>query len=889
MPRAAAGPDPAPGPDVGQRWQLHLLGRAELRSPSGQPLRLPGPAATLLLARLALPPQRAHAREELVELLWPGVAPATARNRLRQLLSLLRGLLPPDLLLADRQTLRLADGALACDVSAFEAAVRTHPADAAALYAGELLPGFYEDWVQDERRRLAALAERPEVAAPAPRAGLPRYLTRLLGTEAIAAQLQVAVCQHRLVTLVGPGGGGKTRLAVEVAQALQDAGQPFQRIDFVPLAACTTAPGMADALLVALGLPGGAADPLNTLVQALTGRRVLLVLDNCEQLVETCAPLIAALAARLPQAHWLVTSRRVLGLDGEQELALPTLPLPPARAGIDTLVRNPAVALLLDRARAVAPGLRLHPGNAAALVALVQALDGLPLAIELAATRLRSLAPEALLGLLQTHGEPALALLARSGPRSGHDQRHASILKVVRWSWSLLSPPGQALLAAVAVFEGGFSLAAAQAVAGDLTATDAAQGLDEGVQHALVRAEPAAGRYALYEVVREAALLDLPAEQRARLRSRQRQWMVHWAQALPTSPPLPAVRRELRNVAAALVSAAADGAPADALALWEALQRALSDISLPPAARAALAASLQALPAGPPRAAAQATLARAAMRAGDAASAQALAAAALDELPPPDAGDGLARATVLARVAHIRWRLQRDPAVAAWLDEAATLAKAEGALSLQASVWSVQGAMQRPQDPAAAAALQRQAIAAWRAAGDAHGVNTGRYNLALALTAQPALRVQALQEITQVQADTRAAADWGQLASACNQRGEILSWLRRWDEAVAAYREGIAVADDALELLPLAYCLWNLPGALAHRREPAAAGRLLGFAARFWVERFGALSAADQHDQRRVRRLVAAQCGAARADALLAEGAAFSLPEAVRLALGGPG
>jgi predicted ATPase len=882
MHRAADGPAPAPDPHDRRRWQLHLLGRVLLLAPSGAALRLPGPAATLLLARLALPPQRRHAREELIELLWPGVAPATARNRLRQLLSVLRTLLPPDLLDADRLTLGLADGALACDVALFEAAVRAHQPDAAALYAGELLPGFYDDWVLDERRRLAALAERPEVAAPAPRAGLPRYLTRLLGAEAMAAQLRAAVCQHRLVTLVGPGGGGKTRLAVEVAQALQDAGDPFQRIDFVPLAACTGAPAMADALLVALGLPGGAAEPLNTLVQALTGRRVLLVLDNCEQLVDSAAPFIAALAARLPLAHWLVTSRRVLGLDGEQELALPTLPLPPPRAGIEALARNPAVALLLDRARAVAPGLRLHPGNAPALVALVRALEGLPLAIELVATRLRSLAPELLLGLLQAHGEPALALLARSGPRSGHDERHASMLKVVRWSWSLLNPPAQALLAAVAVFEGGFSLAAASAVCDTLSAGDAALGLDELVQHALLRAEPETGRYALYEVVREAALLALTPAQRTQLRTRQRQWMVRWAQALPASPSLPAVRRELRNIAAALVSAEADGAPDDALALWEALQRALSDISLPPAARAALAQCLQALPASPARAAARATLARAAMRAGDGGAAQALASAALAELP----AQGLPRAVVLARVAHIRWRLQRDTGVAAWLDEAASLAQAEGALALQASVWSVQGAMRRPQDPAAAATLQQQAIAAWQAAGDTHGVNTGRYNLALALTAQPALRAQALQEITQVQADTRAVEDWGQLASANNQRGEILSWLHRWDEAVAAYREGIAVADDALELLPLAYCLWNLPGALAHRREPDSAGRLMGFAARFWAERFGALSAADRHDQRRVQRLVAAQLGPVRARQLMDEGQALSLAEAVRLALG---
>jgi predicted ATPase len=860
---------------------MMVLGRAELRDPSGAVLRLPGNVATLLLARLALPPQRAHAREELVELLWPGVALDIGRNRLRQLLSVLRGLLQPPgvpvLFHADRLTVRLADDMLLCDAARFEAAVRDHQPDAMALYAGELLPGFYEDWVQDERRRLAALAERPEVAAPAPRPGLPRYLTRLLGAESIAARLHEAVLTHRLVTLVGPGGGGKTRLAVEVAQALQDAGEPFQRIDFVPLAACTGAEAMADALLLAFGLPGGTDQPLNALSQALAGRRLLVVLDNCEQLVEAGAPLIAALAGRLPQAHWLITSRRVLGLDGERELVLPALPLPPARAGIDTLARNPALAMLLDRARAVRPDLRLHPGNAEVLAALVRALDGLPLAIELVASRLRSLAPEELLAMLQAQGPAALALLERSGPRSGHDERHASMLKVVRWSWSLLSPSAQALVASLSVFEGGFTVEAASAVHG----ADARLGLDELVQHSMLRAEPDLGRCTMYEVIREAAAAQLDPARRRALRARQRQWMLQWARALPASPQLRAVRRELRNIAAAFVSAAADAAPGDALALFDALQRALSDISLPPAARAALGHSLQALPAGPARAAAQATLARAAMRAGDSAGAQTLATAALAALP----AQGLARAVVLARVAHIRWRLQRDASVSAWLDEALATARAEGALALQASVLSVQGAMRRPQDPAAAATLQREAIAAWQQAADAHGVNTGRYNLAVALGALPDARELALQECARVQADTRAAEDWGQLASACNQRGEILSWLRRWDEAVAAYREGIAVADDALELLPLAYCLWNLPGALAHRREPEAAGRLMGFAACFWAERFGALSATDRHDRRRVQRLVAAQLGAERAEALLAEGAALSLPEAVRLAL----
>jgi hypothetical protein len=273
------------------------------------------------------------------------------------------------------------------------------------------------------------------------------------------------------------------------------------------------------------------------------------------------------------------------------------------------------------------------------------------------------------------------------------------------------------------------------------------------------------------------------------------------------------------------------------------------------------------------------------MRAGDGAAAQALAAAALADLPdlPPR---GLARAVVLTRVAHIRWRLQRDAGVAAGLDEALDIARAEGALALEASVLSIQGAIRRPQDAAAAAALQYQAIAAWHAAGDRHGENTGRYNLALALGALPATREQALAEIAQVRADTRAAEDWGQFASACNLHGELLLRLRRWDEAAAAYRDGITVADDALELLPLAYCLWNLALALARCRQAEAAGRLMGFAARFWVDRFGALNSADQRDLQRLRQLVQVQTDPARADALLAEGAGLSLAQAVRLALG---
>lgn len=887
----AAGPVPGTTP----HWRLRLLGAFDLRdATSGRIIRLPGRSASALLACLAIAPRRGHAREELVERLWPGVAPAVSRNRLRHTLSILRAVLRgPDAtpaIEADRMAIRLVDGALSCDAVRFEALAREgRAAEALALYQGELLPGHYGDWANDERRRLAALADRLAAAAQPGGARrlerLPRYLTRSVGVESTVARLRRTLTQHRLVTLVGPGGLGKTRLAV--AAALAEVGdrsttpdRRSDRVEFVPLAACHTPADVLDAMLLALQVDLRQADAQAALVEALDQPHALIVLDNCEQLAPGCGAMIAALAERLPRVRWLITSRRALGLDGEREFPVPPLPLPEPRASLAELARNPAVALLIDRAQAVREGVRLDDDHAADMVRIVRLLEGVPLAIELAATRLRTLTPARLLQRLQARDDSALALLSRQGPRSGHDPRHASMVEVIAWSWALLAPAAQRLLAALSVFGGSFGADAVDALAGPGEAAPDLL-LDELVQHSMLRAPDADGRFALYEPIREFAAGTLSAETARAHRARHRAWMVQWARALRPGPSPTEVRRELPNVVAALASAVADHAPQDACELFNALQEAFGDLALPPGAMQALDLCARSLAPSKQRAVMGASLARAAWRAGDCEMAERHVATALAELPR----DGLARAQVLARIAHVRWRQRSGGEVSGWLDEALTLAKAADHAGLQASVLAIQGAIQRPKNPDRAAQLQRRAIAAWLCAGDGHGVRTGRHNLALALAAAPAGREEALRQLEAMLGQARAAEDWGQVGFGLNLRGEILCRQRRWADAATAYRESIRTSDDALEVLPLAYGLWNLPRALAHLGDGARAARLMGFAVQFWRTRFGPLSVADTRELRRVERLVAARCGASAAAAALADGATLSLPQAVRLAV----
>ncbi len=906
-------------------WQIRLLGGLAARRGDETITNFASRGVAALLARLALFPQRSHAREELIELLWPGVALDVGRNRLRQVLFTLRQLLEPPgpvaspVLLADRQGVRLVAGALDCDAVRFEAAVRAgRYAEALALYGGELLPGHYDEWIDEERLRLTALFDRagrhaaplattptptqavadspatpiaPAARVPATRAVLPVYLTRFFGRDAEGARLREEVLSHRLVTLLGPGGSGKTRLAVELAASIGTPVAPrFDFIAFVPLVGCSTRAQLLDALLTHLHLRPQGDDAFEPLVAALGGRRALLVLDNFEQLAGHGEEVVARLGAAIEGLHLLVTSRRVLGIDGEREFPVQPLGLPRPGTALDVAAIAPAVALFVDRARAARADFHIGPSNVEAIGDLVHLLEGMPLAIELAAARVRSIAPPAMRDLLRlarsTPGGHTLELLARSGPRGGTDPRHASMLYVIEWSWRLLAAAPARFLAALTVFQGGFSAAAAAAVRG-VGAAEAALLLDDLVAQSLLRVESAesgTNRFAAFGPVREYAALQLDEHQARTARARHRAWLMAWATSLADTPDLSEVRAELPNLLAGLASAIGDAAPDDAIRIALPLRRVLEDVELPAEGLASLACAVERSNHPALQALGHTLIGPLLFIAGQSDQALAHAEQGLAGTAEPAA----ARGRALLALARVRWRKTREASgVDPLLDAAEALATTSSDLDLRAGVQTLRANLANGRrDYAAAEASHAKALALWERQGNRHAIHSGRYSLAVC--AQNAGRNgEALARLEGIESSARLLHDWRRVSQMLNVRGNAQMGLRRWSEAAASLRESSRLAWETLALHELAHSLWNLPRALAHLEQPETALRLASFAAGFWETRFGQLSPGDLHYLRLVQRLAACRLDRRRREQLWAEGRRLGLAEAVAMALHG--
>ncbi len=340
-------------------------------------------------------------------------------------------------------------------------------------------------------------------AEPAPTTRLPAPYTDAVGREREVATLLewLGDDAHRLVTLVGPGGIGKSRLAIEVARSV---GAPFDRVTFVPLAQVRDPADVLPTVARALGLRDTDERPLSEqLGVARAGRHDLVVLDNFEQVLDA-APDVAALLTDLPDASFLVTSRARLRIRGEQVFDVDPLGLPPDPMldDVDAIREAPAVQLFLDRAQAADARFEVTAENAGDVARICRALEGVPLAIELASARIRALTPAAMLARLDRM-LPLLVTSARDVP-----ERQRTIRATVEWSVELLGPEAEALFARLGVFAGDFSLDAVESVTdGEPWASDLLGTLLELVDGSLLRQHDEAGTslFTMLVPVREVA------------------------------------------------------------------------------------------------------------------------------------------------------------------------------------------------------------------------------------------------------------------------------------------------------------------------------------------------------------------------------------------------
>ncbi|WP_232376158.1 ATP-binding protein [Amycolatopsis aidingensis] len=681
---------------------------------------------------------------------------------------------------------------------------------------------------------------------------LPAEMTTYIGrrTELIEARRLLGTAS--LVTLTGPGGVGKTRLALQVAAAARASFD--EDVVFVGLAELREPELLVNTVADHLGLGDRSArPPIDLLVEHLRARRLLLVLDNCEHLVEACARLAATLLTDCPELVLLATSRQSLGVAGERILPVSPLAVPEPGESTAGLEQYEGVQLLVDRATAVVPSFAITEKNAADVTRLCQALDGLPLAIELAAVRLRSLSVRQLADRLDNR-----FTLLTGGRRAG-PSRHATFQALIDWSHELCTEPERILWARTSVFSGSFGLDAAEEVcSGDGLDRHAVLDVLDGLldKSILLRQErDGVVRYRMLEPVRQYGEDRLhSAGDLARMRRRHRDWYLELARDFAAEwfgadqvGWITRLKHEHANLRRALDFCAAEPLEATAgLELVYGVKEYWVLRGINTEGRMWLGKLLDAAPDDSPARAdgwwmyAFLALVQSDQPAFD--SALASAAAAAEEL-----GDERSR----AYVNHVR-------AYAALIGDRAE----------------------------AAAELFHLAAEEFRRQGDLGGLLWARYNHGLAISLAGDLE--------------RGREVLRDCVAECTERGEVFwrSWAL-WSRSAAEYLRGdMEQAEQAgLELLRLqrrvddraiiAFSLTVMAGCATHRGAPRRAARLLGAATTVW-QWLGASPtnyAAFVEPMERDIALVTGELGVEEAAKEFAAGAELSAEQAVRYAL----
>jgi non-specific serine/threonine protein kinase len=554
-------------------------------------------------------------------------------------------------------------------------------------------------WIETLARRgyrfigpVAEIAGRSEASAPADRkrTNLPELLTSFVGRESELAEIKRHLPTLRLLTLTGMGGIGKTRLAQQAAIEMIDAFR--DGVWFVDLAPLIDPALVPNALAKVLQVKETPAQPLtDALCHFLRTRETLLIIDNCEHVLDACTRLIAALLRETTLLTVIATSREPLHLPGERAFPLGSLPLADPKAGVRTIVRSDAVRLFVERARQQRPHFELQEKHARAVAEICVRLDGIPLAVELAAARVAVLPVEQIVRLLGQRFR-----LLTSGSREL--PRHQTLRAMIDWSYELLDDAEKALFARLSVFAGGWTLEAASEVCGDesIAKDDVVYVLIGLVEQSLVVTDDGGDRYRMLETVREYAherLEQAAIGDMGRERWRDRHFAYFLAFAEEAAPQLSGAQQrnwlerlegELDNLRSALTWAAARANAISGLRLASACSRFWL-------IRGRGREGLQWL--------------------------SAMLAATPDRPPTADRAEALSAAATMSRTLsdYAKARLLYEEALSVWreLDDQRGIAAALGNLGMVSY---------DQRDPAAARIRHEESLAIWRELGDQRGI-----------------------------------------------------------------------------------------------------------------------------------------------------------------------